>query len=112
VYDRLVILICGGLGVSALYGSSFGLFDSAFTAVLLLRDTVLSRLILMMAALSDDLRELDDITSGLRPRRHDDDDDGSDNDDLESTTSAPVAGNTEHQGHAEEEKELPPHACA
>ncbi|KAB8237426.1 putative regulator of nonsense transcripts [Aspergillus alliaceus] len=65
-----------------------------------------------MAALGDDLRELDGITGGLRPRRHDDDEEGSDNDDLESTTSAPAAGNAENQGYAEEEKELPPHACA
>ncbi|THC93819.1 hypothetical protein EYZ11_006708 [Aspergillus tanneri] len=55
-----------------------------------------------------------DLTGGHRPRRHDDDDEGSDNgdDDVESTTSAPVAGNTKTQGDADEEKELPPHACA
>lgn len=52
---------------------------------------------------------------GPRPRRHDDEDDGSDmveEDDLESTTSAPVSGHVKKQNKAEEEKELPPHACA
>lgn len=51
---------------------------------------------------------------GPRPRRHDEDD-GSDmveEDDLESTTSAPVSGHVKKQNKAEEEKELPPHACA
>lgn len=53
--------------------------------------------------------------SGPRPRRHDDDDEGSElaeDDDLESTNSAPIAGNAKGQGKVEEEKELPPHACA
>ncbi|KAJ5901961.1 hypothetical protein N7495_002489 [Penicillium taxi] len=49
---------------------------------------------------------------GARRRRHDDEDDSSDvleDDDLESTVGGPTNG--EH-GHAEEEKELPAHACA
>lgn len=55
------------------------------------------------------------MTGGPRPRQHDDDDEGSDigeDDDLESTNSAPVAGSAKGQGKVEEEKELPPHACA
>lgn len=71
-----------------------------------------------MAATGDEYpAELDestlDMAGGPRPRRHDDDEEGSDrDDDLESTTSAPVAGNSKAPGHLEEEKELPPHACA
>lgn len=73
-----------------------------------------------MAAATDDVTtgELEEaplnMSGGPRPRRHDDDDEGSDNgdDDAESTTSAPVAGDAKTQGNAEEEKELPPHACA
>jgi regulator of nonsense transcripts 1 len=67
-----------------------------------------------MAATGDEYTgEFDESVLG-RPRRHDDDDDGSENgdDDLESTTSAPAAGNMKNQGNLEEEKELPPHACA
>jgi regulator of nonsense transcripts 1 len=48
-------------------------------------------------------------------RRHDDEDDGSDgldDDDLESLASVPVGGNLKKQKKVEEEKELPPHACA
>lgn len=63
--------------------------------------------------------ELDDHTTDAlgraRPRRHDDDDEGSDileDDDLESTVGGPTNGNRKGQGHAEEEKELPAHACA
>lgn len=50
-----------------------------------------------------------------RPRRHDDEDEGSDileEDDLESTVGVPANGNQKSQGNAEEEKELPAHACA
>ncbi|RDH38596.1 RNA helicase-domain-containing protein [Aspergillus welwitschiae] len=67
-----------------------------------------------MAALVDDRipPEMDDAASQFRPRRHDDDDDASGDDDVESTTSAQAADNKNHQGHFEEEKELPPHACA
>ena len=59
--------------------------------------------------------DLDDINLTHRPRRHDDDDDeGSDagDDDVESTTSAQAAENPKSPGAIEEEKELPPHACA
>lgn len=55
------------------------------------------------------------MTGGPRPRRHDDDDEGSDAveyDDAESTASAPIADGAKGEGHMEEEKELPPHACA
>lgn len=74
-----------------------------------------------MAAISDgrapaDLDETTlDMTGGPRPRRHDDDDDGSDNfgdDDVDSVTSAAVTGRRQNEGNLEEEKELPPHACA
>lgn len=50
-----------------------------------------------------------------RPRRHDDEDDGSEfleDDDLESTVGGPANGNQKGQGHPEEERELPAHACA
>ena len=50
-----------------------------------------------------------------RPRRHDDEDDASDileDDDLESTVGGPANGIQKGQGHSEEEKELPAHACA
>lgn len=58
--------------------------------------------------------DFDDINVTHRPRRHDDDEDeGSDvDDDAESTTSAQAAGNSKGAGNGEEEKELPPHACA
>lgn len=57
--------------------------------------------------------DLDDINLTHRPRRHDDDDEGSDgDDDAESTTSAQAAENPKSPGAIEEEKELPPHACA
>lgn len=58
--------------------------------------------------------DLDDINLTHRPRRHDDDDEGSDagDDDVESTTSAQAAENPKSPGALEEEKELPPHACA
>lgn len=55
------------------------------------------------------------MSGAPRPRRHDDDDEGSDilgDDDAESTTSAHLGENTKGQGKVEEEKELPPHACA
>lgn len=58
----------------------------------------------------------DDVDLTHRPRKHDDDDDdeGSDvgDDDAESTTSAQAAKNSKGSGNAEEEKELPSHACA
>ncbi|PLB36416.1 putative regulator of nonsense transcripts [Aspergillus candidus] len=61
-----------------------------------------------MAAIGDERTELDDATfnmnRGPRPRRHDDDDEG--------TASASIARRSKAQGDVEEEKELPPHACA
>lgn len=73
-------------------------------------------------ALGDDssvMAELDDNNANAlgraRPRRHDDEDEGSEffeDDDLESTVGGPANGNARGHGNAEEEKELPPHACA
>lgn len=73
-------------------------------------------------ALGDDpsmMAEMDDNHANAfgraQPRRHDDDDDGSEfleDDDLESTVGGPANGNSKGQGNAEEEKELPAHACA
>jgi regulator of nonsense transcripts 1 len=69
----------------------------------------------------DDLSTLDpdesilSVAGAARRRRHDDDDDASDildDDDLESLASVPVGGNVRRQTKVEEEKELPPHACA
>ncbi|PKY08859.1 putative regulator of nonsense transcripts [Aspergillus campestris IBT 28561] len=61
-----------------------------------------------MAAIGDERTELDEATfnmnRGPRPRRHDDDDEG--------TASASLARRSKAQGDVEEEKELPPHACA
>lgn len=54
------------------------------------------------------------LAGGARRRRHDDEDDGSDafdDDELESLASVPVGGRPQKQKY-EEEKELPPHACA
>lgn len=74
-----------------------------------------------LAATGDDRAAVDldestlNMTGGPRPRRHDDDDEGSDfgdDDDIESTNSAPLTGNAKGQSKVEEEKELPPHACA
>lgn len=68
---------------------------------------------------SQAIAEIDDLNAGTigraRPRRHDDEDDGSDileDDDLESTVGGPANGNQKGQEHADEEKELPAHACA
>lgn len=50
-----------------------------------------------------------------RPRRHDDEDDGSDifeDDDFESMAGGPPNGAHRGQRYADEEKELPAHACA
>lgn len=60
------------------------------------------------------IQDLDIGHSRARPRVHDDEDDGSDfdDDDLESTVGGPANGNQKGEGHAEEEKELPEHACA
>lgn len=65
------------------------------------------------------MAELDDHTASAlgraQPRRHDDEDDGSEfmeDDDLESTVGGPANGHQKGQGHSEEEKELPVHACA
>lgn len=75
----------------------------------------------LKAALDDSaaVAEMDDPNGSAmghaRPRRHDDEDEGSDileDDDLESTVGGPANGNQKGQGHAEEEKELPAHACA
>ena len=56
------------------------------------------------------------LTGGPRRRRHDDDDEGTeafDDDDAESTVSMPVEGANGKAGiPPQEEKELPPHACA
>ena len=56
------------------------------------------------------------LTGGPRRRRHDDEDDGTeafDDDDTESMLSVPVDGTNGKQAtRVEEEKELPPHACA
>lgn len=52
------------------------------------------------------------LAKGPRRRQHDDDDsDGLDEDDMESLASAAVDGQ-KLAALAEEEKELPPHACA
>lgn len=48
-----------------------------------------------------------------RRRRQDDEDDPYDEDDIESMASMAVDGNKERpRGKAEEDVELPPHACA
>ena len=56
------------------------------------------------------------LTGGPRRRRHDDEDEGTENfeyDDTESMVSMPVDGaNGKQRPNAEEEKELPPHACS
>lgn len=56
------------------------------------------------------------LTGGPRRRQHDDEDEGTeafDDDDMESMVSMPVDGINGKAGlRAEEEKELPPHACA
>ena len=56
------------------------------------------------------------LTGGPRRRRHDDEDEGTENfedDDTESMVSMPVDGaNGKQAANAEEEKELPPHACS
>lgn len=72
--------------------------------------------------LADDasnMADLDHVNASAlghpRPRRHDDEDEGSDileDDDLESTLGAPVNGHQHGEGSADEEKELPAHACA
>ena len=57
--------------------------------------------------------DFDDINVTHHPRRHDDDEEGSDvDDDVESATSAQAVENSKVAGNAEEEKELPSHACA
>ena len=56
------------------------------------------------------------LSGGPRRRRHDDEDEGTeafDDDDTESMVSVPVDGvNGKPVMRQEEEKELPPHACA
>lgn len=56
------------------------------------------------------------LTGGPRRRRHDDEDEGTevfDDDDMESLVSMPVDGiDGKHGLRMEEDKELPPHACA
>lgn len=56
------------------------------------------------------------LTGGPRRRRHDDEDEGTDlfdDDDTESLASVPEGGVNGKVGpRPEEEKELPPHACA
>lgn len=66
---------------------------------------------------SDDTSTLDpdesvlSLAKGPRRRQHDDDSDVQEEDDLESMTSAAVDGQKQIS-KAEEEKELPAHACA
>ncbi len=56
------------------------------------------------------------LNGGPRRRRHDDEDEGTevfDDDDMESLASMPVDGiNGKQRLRVEEEKDLPPHACA
>ena len=56
------------------------------------------------------------LSGGPRRRRHDDEDEGTevfDDDDMESMVSVPVDGANGKPGvKPDEEKELPPHACA
>lgn len=61
----------------------------------------------------------ENLSGGPRRRRHDDEDDATevfDDDDTESMMSVPVDGVNGKPGlrglRVEEEKELPPHACA
>ena len=84
-------------------------------------ETQLADPVSTMAAAGGDRTAVDldgstlNITGGPRPRRHDDYDEASDlaeDDDVESTTSAPIGGDAKDQGKVEEEKELPPYACA
>lgn len=52
------------------------------------------------------------LAGGPRRRKHDDEEsEGLEDDDMESMASVPVNG-TKPPVKAEEEKELPPHACA
>lgn len=52
------------------------------------------------------------LAGGPRRRKHDDDEsEGLDDDDMESMASVPVNG-AKPPAKVEEEKELPPHACA
>ena len=67
---------------------------------------------------SDDISTVDpdesvlSLAKGPRRRRHDDEDsDGLEDADLESLASVQVNGQKQ-QTKADEEKELPPHACA
>lgn len=69
----------------------------------------------------DDMSTLDPDESYMnmgvaaRRRRHDDEDDASDgldDEDLESLASVQVGENMKGRLAVEEEKELPPHACA
>lgn len=64
--------------------------------------------------LDNRLRDLNIGGNRARPRMHDDEDDGSDyeDDDLESTMGGPANGNQKGEEDAEDEKELPEHACA
>lgn len=53
------------------------------------------------------------LSGGPRRRRHDDEEEAFEEDDVESLVSLPVDGaNGKQAVHTEEEKELPPHACA
>lgn len=54
----------------------------------------------------------EDLDFTHRPRKHDDEGSDSGDDDAESATSAQVAGNSKGLTAADEEKELPSHACA
>ena len=66
----------------------------------------------------DDISTLDpdesvlSLAKGPRRRQHDDEgSDGIDEDDLESLATQPIDGQNQPD-RVEEEKELPPHACA
>lgn len=69
------------------------------------------------AAINDDTSTVDpdesilSLAKGPRRRQHDDDSDGIEEDDLESLASHQVDGQNQPP-KPEEEKELPPHACA
>ena len=57
--------------------------------------------------------DADESVLDARLRRHDDEDDGSGlEDDLESVVSTQAGGKVKKQTKPEEEKELPPYACA
>lgn len=58
--------------------------------------------------------DADESVIDAQLRRHDDEEASAilDEDDLESVTSTQAGGTLKKEGKAEEEKELPPYACA